>query len=112
VGTLVNDGTIRANGENGGNGTNGTSIYAHGSGGGGGGSGGAIWIVCERFTGVGAIQVTGGSGGTAGNYSGAGGTGGTGRIRIDAVEDEGYTGTYTNTPIRRALSQQGFPISV
>lgn len=78
--TIINNGTIRCNGNNG------YSGVTHGSGG-GGGSGGSILLSCNLFTNNSVISSEGGSGGWS--YSGGyGAKGGSGRIRINYTESD------------------------
>ncbi len=74
--TIVNNGTISADGGNGGNGGNPTNPSNSGfSGGGGGGGGGAVILTYETLTNNGTINASGGIGGVKGTGQGSGGDG-------------------------------------
>ncbi len=74
--TIVNAGTISANGGNGAAGTAGNT------GGGGGGGGGVILITTLSYTNTGTVTVNGGTGGAASGTGTAGGAGNVGHIDI------------------------------
>lgn len=69
--SLINNGTIRANGSAGGNGGSAVGGHRGGGGGAGGGSGGIIILVYNSIT-LGTVTVTGGSAGTGGAGFGTG----------------------------------------
>jgi hypothetical protein len=102
TGSVINDGTISANGSAGGN----------ASSKGGGGSGGSVFIVCRSITGTGSVAANGANGWL---YNGQAGGGGGGRIAIwydfavptdlDAFLARGSTAYVTNAPAGYTLSQ-------
>lgn len=70
--SIVNSGTISANGGAGGAGESVTGGNRGGGGGGGGGSGGLIYAIANTFTTTGSYTVTAGAAGAAGTKSGTG----------------------------------------
>lgn len=83
--SLVNNGSIHADGGAGGAGGDGDGIEAGPGGGGGGGGGGYVRAVYDTLTGSGTITASGGAGGAAGGNppgaaASAGGTGGAGVV--------------------------------
>jgi len=77
--SLVNTGTISANGGNGGNGGDASgSSNCRGGGGGGAGSGGIILIAYNTYSGSGTLSVAGGTGGTGSAGTGVGVAGNSG----------------------------------
>lgn len=95
-------GVIHADGAKG---NDGTTLSSDGAAGSGGGSGGTVWIVTGKLSGSGIIRANGGNGGAGkqsssanpANYGGTGGNGSPGRVRIDAGDTSGFTGTTTST---------------
>ena len=90
--SLINNGTIQANGKPGGSTASG--------GGGGGGGGGTIIIITDSESGSGSYSAVGGAGGTGGYVNGdhgsstTGGAGGNGRI-MRYVGASTYSGTFS-----------------
>lgn len=92
--TLINNGTISANGGAGGNGGNGGTGFNQAGGGGGGGggaggSGGIVITVSSSRSGSGSITATGGTGGTGGTQGNTGTGGGAAAV----AGANGTTGT-------------------
>ena len=87
---IASSGTITLNGTIFSRGGGGVGIFTFVTGG-GGGSGGAIRLISNTFTGIGNMNVTGGTG-ASGNFH-PGGNGGQGYIRVEAFDKSNFTGT-------------------
>jgi hypothetical protein len=97
--TIINDGSMTANGGVGGNGGNGrvTGLNVGGGGGGGGGSGGVLVYIYQSKSGSGVYTANGG----------VGGTGGTGRDNTGAIDPTraGVNGTTGNAGVVVAIQE-------